>query len=463
MSYFGFSPNASGSFFSQSVLNSMLWDPEVESPASIAIIGAGPVGIEAALYARFLGYNVDIYDIGRPARAATRWNQRSIEVAIAGCTTSLGHAALSAQSENYHRPDANIIWTGQQFADEYITPVAKSDLLHDFVHINSPVIEVGRYRSSLEQLPTNFISCNALDSTLLNEAGATACRESLQERCNDEFRLLVRSRDRGDYTARADIVIDCRGPMSSLCNWGPSGSQAIGASQVQAFIFPWLPCDTRFEKRMVEGKRILLFGQSDVAKRFAREWIDLCRSYDGELNLIWIIPSVTEESDLSVRQLAEDLAKEVPNPKCLSSVFTLGVDRIQRNDAGHWRLELLQSDDSTIEITGDLFAPFPNFRPTTMIGAELLPQTILSESSYSNHHRVVDGNESYQKAANLFHAEYPGWKVATREPHYYKLGSLLHPHHAQGLIECYNQIRDLFALLGGRSDLDLYRHFDLQA
>ena len=47
----------------------MRWDPEVESPASIAIIGAGPVGIEAALYGRFLGYDVDIYDIGRPARA----------------------------------------------------------------------------------------------------------------------------------------------------------------------------------------------------------------------------------------------------------------------------------------------------------------------------------------------------------------------------------------------------------
>ncbi len=43
----------------------MLWDPEVESPASIAVIGAGSVGIEAALYARFLGYNVDIYDTGR--------------------------------------------------------------------------------------------------------------------------------------------------------------------------------------------------------------------------------------------------------------------------------------------------------------------------------------------------------------------------------------------------------------
>jgi 2-polyprenyl-6-methoxyphenol hydroxylase-like FAD-dependent oxidoreductase len=361
----------------------MLWDPEVESPASIAIIGAGPVGIEAALYARFLGYDVDIYDIGRPARAATRWNQRSIDVAVAECTTSLGHAALEAQNENYCRPDSGVIWTGQQFADEYLTPVAKTDLLHDFVHINSPIKEVSRYRSNLEQLPANSLSNDGIDRRLSGEVDSPAWRESLQERCNDEFRLLVRSRDRGDYTARADIVIDCRGRMASTCHWGPSGSKSIGAAEVEEFLHPWLPGDTRFEARTVEGKQTLLFGQSEQAKRFAREWVELCRSHDGNLKLIWILPSVTEESDLAVRQLAEDLANEVPDPKNLSSIFTLGIDRIQRDDAGIWRLQLLQTDDSTVEVLGDLFAPFPNVRPTEMIGGELLPQRILPASQCS--------------------------------------------------------------------------------
>ncbi len=42
---------------------SMNWDAEVESPATIAIIGAGSTGIEAAIYARFLGYEIVLFDI----------------------------------------------------------------------------------------------------------------------------------------------------------------------------------------------------------------------------------------------------------------------------------------------------------------------------------------------------------------------------------------------------------------
>ena len=32
----------------------------LDTPASIAVLGAGPIGLEAALYARFLGYDVQI-------------------------------------------------------------------------------------------------------------------------------------------------------------------------------------------------------------------------------------------------------------------------------------------------------------------------------------------------------------------------------------------------------------------
>ncbi len=89
----------------------MPYDPEVESPATIAIIGAGPVGIEAALYGRFLGYEVEIYDTGRPARQATRWNHRRMNVPVHACTTSLGHAAIASHDENYQPADSNDFYT----------------------------------------------------------------------------------------------------------------------------------------------------------------------------------------------------------------------------------------------------------------------------------------------------------------------------------------------------------------
>ena len=37
----------------------------IETPATIFFIGAGPVALEAALYARYLGYHVEICEAGQ--------------------------------------------------------------------------------------------------------------------------------------------------------------------------------------------------------------------------------------------------------------------------------------------------------------------------------------------------------------------------------------------------------------
>lgn len=430
----------------------MHWDPEVESPATIAVIGAGPVGIEAALYARFLGFNVDIFDAGRPARNATRWHERLLDVPVRDCTTSLGHAALASQDENYQAPDQDRRFTGQQFADEYLLPLAKSDLLVDSIHINSPVMEVSRLRVALDD------PCD------------------LQERCNDEFRLLIQSRDRGAYTCRADMVFDCRGFASGNCGSGPAGSQAIGALELLDRIYRWLPCDPRFELRDVQCKQTILFGQSERAIRFAQEWSELLEkrttpkvaeslrrlvpihpssesvSSDPSLpeldvKLIWLIPSVSPESNARVQAIASELAIQHADPKNFSVMMIRGIERVTYDEHGRWTLELLLADDSTVELTGDVFAPFPNARSTPSIGPELLSQEPMFRTQAST---MAPADKP------IFYAQWPGWKTATQEPHYYRLGSLEYPGDPNGLLETYRQIRDLFALLGARADLNLY-------
>lgn len=430
----------------------MRWDPEVESPATIAVIGAGPVGLEASLYARFLGYNVDIFDSGRPAKNASRWHSRLLNVPVSDCTTPLGHAALHSQDPEYSAPDANRFFTGQEFADEYLIPLAKSDLLVDTVHINSQVIEVSRLHTSLDD------------------------QADLQDRCNDEFRLLIKSRDRGTYTRRADIVFDCRGAMSGICGWGPAGSQTIATDGLLEEVHRWLPLDPRFELRSVQGKQTILFGQSDLAVRFAEEWSEWLENATSpeiaeslrrlaplpsplspsilntaeqklDLKLIWLIPSISLATDTIVTQLAEKLAAKYSNPKLFSFLPIRGIERIGRHESGRWVLELLLADDSTVELQGDVFAPFPKARPTPFIGPELLSQDFAFRAEPltlpADHHQSEISN-------------WPGWRVATHEPHYYRLGSLDQPHDPKGLSQAYQQIRELFALLGTRANLDLY-------
>jgi hypothetical protein len=430
----------------------MFWDPEVESPATIAVIGAGPVGIEAALYARFLGYDVDIFDAGRPGRSVVRWHRRSLGVHVRDCTTSLGHAALRSQDDTYSHAGADQLLTGQEFAERYLLPLAKSDLLVDHIHINSEVIEVSRLRTSMED------------------------QVDLQERCNDEFRILIRSRDRGTYTRRADIVLDCRGAMAHTCGWGPAGSQSIVSAEALEHLYRWLPGDPRFEIRDVQGKQTILFGQSELALRFAIEWqqqlddssashiADSLRRMtpvqqtsagvpaqlppqELDLKLVWLIPNVSLSTDANAIQIAEELSKKVSDPKRFSYLTIRGIERATRDTSGRWTLELLLADDSTVELSGDTFAPFPNARPTHSIGKELRSHELAFRRSI----QVALASDQ-----PTFYADWPGWQVATEEPQYYRLGSIEHPNDPKGLPEAYRQIRDLFAMLGGRENLNLY-------
>ena len=44
------------------------------TPRKIAIIGGGPIGLEAALYARTLGHEVVVYERGDTAESVKSWS-----------------------------------------------------------------------------------------------------------------------------------------------------------------------------------------------------------------------------------------------------------------------------------------------------------------------------------------------------------------------------------------------------
>ena len=432
----------------------MYWDPEVESPATIAVIGCGPIGIEAALYGRFLGYDVDLFDARRPAHEVVRWNGRSLGVPVSACTTSLGISALEGQLPEYQTPSMDRVWSGVDFAEHYLLPIAKSDLIVDGIHINSRVLEVSRVRYFREEI------------------------EDWQERANDEFRLLIESRDRGVYTARADIVLDCRRMFFDSEGYGPGGAQAAGAAKVQSTLHQWLPGDPRFENRMLDTKHVVVFGNSELAVRFVEEWADLMKpepmaldtgknsTTDGALapdaiaqglvksplsssgRLTWVVPcgrtssQSIEVSDIERWKRAMHHATSV--------IPSRGIEKIDFDEATNvWKLQLSNDDDSTIDLTADVFAPFMNSLPTSSIGPTL----------YCDRWALSDPSKTQPsfEHGDRFYEGWDGWNHATGEPNYYRLGAHEFPVSAGGLAEGFQQIKDIFALLGARVDLDLYK------
>jgi hypothetical protein len=392
------------------------WDPEVESPATIAVIGGGPVGIETALYARFLGYFVSIFESRRVGHRMLDWHHRKLAINVAECTTPLGIAAIKAQDPSYQIPDRSTVWSGKEYAESYLLPLAKTDLLFDDIHFLSPVSNISRLRTFRDQ-PIEP-----------------------QERCNDEFRLLVEGRHRGTWSARADIVIDCRGHHQTTDGIGPGGGAAIGEAAVKDSFYVHSVLDRKFESKQIVGKHICIMGVSPRACQFVDEYLEWYPANPGG-RLTWIVPADHDHWSGELRRTIQRV--ENCNVSELQTYELLGIEKIQKVDVG-WLLNVLMSDSTAVDFRCDLFVAFPAGRSIA-----------LSNS--------IDDRPSDPKWGDI-----PNF--FTCEPGYYRLRAsplefantdvgmdrvILNA--GTGLDIAFDSIRQLFAIIVGREKLDLYR------
>src|SRR5687768_618242 len=114
----------------------------LETPARLAILGAGPIGLEAALYARFLGYDVVIYERGDVAANVRQQGQTQMAAPFKLSRTTLGLAAVQAQDETYRPPADDALLTCQEWLDTYLVPLSQTDLLSDHLRLHTTVLKV---------------------------------------------------------------------------------------------------------------------------------------------------------------------------------------------------------------------------------------------------------------------------------------------------------------------------------
>ena len=69
----------------------------------IAVIGAGPVGIEAALYAKALGFSVVVYERGEVGEHLMRWKHVRLFTPFALNQTPLGVETIRTHARNIYR------------------------------------------------------------------------------------------------------------------------------------------------------------------------------------------------------------------------------------------------------------------------------------------------------------------------------------------------------------------------
>lgn len=114
----------------ESNMNDDDFEMTLDPPGRIAVIGAGVLGLEAALYGRFLGYDVVVFERGEVGQSLRSRLSEPLPVLPSGCLSSLALAAIAAQ-DGPAAPGADrpLPITVGQWVNEGLVRLAQTDLL----------------------------------------------------------------------------------------------------------------------------------------------------------------------------------------------------------------------------------------------------------------------------------------------------------------------------------------------
>ena len=250
----------------------------------LAIIGAGPIGIEAALAGRELGYDVRVYERGTVGGNLRRWGH--VRLFSSFELDHSGRGAHLLQAEGFKLPEAGEYLTGEEHLERYVEPLSRTAPLSGCIHENTRVVSVGR-----------------------DGIGKGDLIGGPRERY--PFRLLVESEAGEEELVEADVLFDCSGTYGNH-NWMGNGNvPALGERALEEHIAYELEDVTGTDRARYEAKRVLLVGDGHSASTA----LDGLRALP-ETTVHWVVrkqkpPAVIADDPLPERKRLSELAGEL--------------------------------------------------------------------------------------------------------------------------------------------------------
>lgn len=202
----------------------------LEPPGSIAVLGAGPIGIEAALYARYLGYQVLLFEAEELFSGLRLFREHR---APSPSSSSLGRAALAAQRGGGGGTMVEVTpVTVGQWIDEYLEPLVESDLLAGRIRERCRVLEIRLAEADEEARGDLFAEDDSAEGTTGGEDKTEADTSEadgaedtdgpeLDETIPPDWVVVWRQGDGSIAQGRFEAVIDARGEGAAWCGPGP--------------------------------------------------------------------------------------------------------------------------------------------------------------------------------------------------------------------------------------------------
>ncbi|QDU25253.1 Ferredoxin--NADP reductase [Anatilimnocola aggregata] len=393
----------------------------IDTPAKLAMVGAGPIGLEAALYARFLGYDVVIFEQGRVCEHVQQQSHVRSFVPFRWCCSPLGLAAITAHDENYQPPTDDARLTGSEWLEQYLLPLAATDLLSDHLQLHTRVLGIGK-----EQV---------------RKTDRAADLPAGDERGDWSFRLLVQDAAGNERIEEADAVLDCSGVLSQPNYCGHGGLPAIGERALRGQIDYRLPDLLGDERDRFSGKRTLLIGHGHSAATAAVQLAEI-QQQDPATSFTWITRHEHQPATGPVRRVSND-----PFPSRAELAAQANAIAQQAN-SWHWASQVEK-------IVREPGGPF----------VVSLSVPIAGDHSYDNILALVGYQPDLSLLAELqVEPDFatgglrdPGTKLIQPEDNFYLLGAKSFGRQTGFLFrDGLAQIQQLFAILGDRPTLDLY-------
>jgi len=169
---------------------------------SLALIGAGPIGLEAAALALELGFDVHVFERGEVGAHALAWGHVRM---FTPWRMNIGPATARLLARHgWSAPDAAALPTGTELVERLLAPLAATPELKPRVHTHAQVAHVSRHGSRKH-----------------DRAGGEA-------RGTHPFRLLVRDAGGRESFLHAQALIDASGTYGQPLWAGTGGIPARG-------------------------------------------------------------------------------------------------------------------------------------------------------------------------------------------------------------------------------------------
>ncbi|MFQ5499545.1 MAG: NAD(P)-binding domain-containing protein [Candidatus Zixiibacteriota bacterium] len=397
----------------------------------LLIIGAGPIGLECALYASACDLDYLILEKSRPAANMQQWGYVRMFSPWEMNISPLGQTALDFEAD-YGCP------TGNEMVEQYYERLASLDSIAPRLISEMAVEHISR------------------DGLLKNQFIGDSKRAAVP------FLAFGRQADGSEHLFRARTVIDASGVYGTPNRLGRGGIPAVG-ERVNAAAIDYHLADLSNGTISSDDCSFLVVGAGHSACTMLVQLDQISRE-NRDIDVTWV---TTSETNPAVAPIDNDPLPERARLIAQANALASGSNNSITHVAGHWidqvadgkdtRLVVTLSDSSGSrrQIEVDRIFALVGYRPDRTLYEQLqvhecyasfgpmkLAAHLLSSGASTDCLAPVEGGD------DLYN---------NPEPSFYVLGAKSYGRTSNFLIKKgHDQIRTVFRQITGRTDLDLY-------